>query len=131
MKRYYKKRTRKRKMRKKRRTRKRKMRKKRKIRRKSIRKKRGGNEPNQNWPEDPIDLCKKKYNDVNYRFLTNQQVDRYCQNKTGTRSAKCIEGECKFVENSRSRYDPSSVYDVNSHLQRDRLLLLRERLQQQ
>jgi len=119
------------KMRKKRRTRKRKMRKKRKIRRKSRRKKRGGNEPNQNWPEDPIDLCKKKYNDVNYRFLTNQQVDRYCQNNTGSRSAKCIEGECKFVENSRSRYDPSSVYDVHSHLQRDGLELLRERLQQE
>ena len=131
MRRYYKKRTRKRKMLKKRRTRKRKMYKKRKIRRKSRRKKRGGNETNQDWPEDPIDLCKKKYNDVNYRFLTNQQVDRYCQNNTRSRNAKCIEGECKFVDNSRSRYDPSSVYDDDEALQADRLQLIRERLQQQ
>lgn len=122
-----KKRTRKRKKSKKRRRRK-----SRKRTRKSKKKKRkGGNEPDQNWPEDPIDLCKKKYNDVNYRFLTNQQADRYCKIHTGSQSAKCIDGECKFVENSRSRYDPSSIYDDNMALQRDRLELLRERLEQQ
>ena len=81
------------------------MRKKRKIRRKSRRKKRGGNEPN--W----LDVCDAKYNDVNYRYLTNRQADLYCRSKTRNRNSKCIDGECKFIENTRPRNDPSSIYD--------------------
>lgn len=105
MRRYYKKRTRKRKMRKKRRTMKRKMYKKRKIRRKSRRKKRGGNEPN--W----LNVCDAKYNDRNYRHLTDLEADLYCRRKTRSRNSKCIDGECKFIENTRPRNDPSSMYD--------------------
>ena len=91
----------------------RKKRKSQKRRRKSKKKKRGGNEPNQDWPEDPIapiDLCKKKYNDVNYRHLTDRQADRYCI-KTHNENSKCIDGDCKFIENTRPRNDPSSIYD--------------------
>lgn len=105
MRRYYKRRTRNRKMRKKRRTRKRKMRKKRKIRRKSRRKKRGGNEPN--W----LNVCYAKYNDGNNRRFTDLEADLYCRIKTSSRNSKCIDGECKFIENTRPRNDPSSMYD--------------------
>ena len=115
MRRYYKRRARKRKMRKKRRTRKRKMRKKRKIRRKSRRKKRGGNEPN--W----LDVCDAKYNDANYRHLTNLQADLYCRRKTRNRNSKCIDGECKFIENTRPRNDPSSMYDDDLRRRHDEL----------
>ncbi len=94
MRRYYKKRTRKRKMRKKRKT-----------RRKTRRKKRGGNEPN--W----LNVCEAKYNDINYRHLSNHEADLYCRRKTRSRNSKCISGECKFIENTRPRNDPSSMYD--------------------
>ena len=115
MRRYYKKRTRKPKMRKKRRTRKRKMRKKRRTRKRKMRKKRGGNEPN--W----LDVCDAKYNDANYRHLTVLQADLYCRNKTRNRNSKCIQGECKFIDNTRPRDDPSSMYDDDSVRQFDEL----------
>ena len=102
-------------MRKKRKTMKRKMYKKRKIRRKSRRKKRGGNEPN--W----LNVCDAKYNDRNYRHLTDFEADLYCRRKTRSRNSKCIDGECKFIENTRPRNDPSSMYDDNSRRIADEL----------
>jgi len=73
--------------------------------RKSRRKKRGGNEPN--W----LDVCDAKHNDRNYRHLTDLEADIYCRKKTRNRNSKCIDGECKFIENTRPRNDPSSMYD--------------------
>lgn len=68
-------------------------------------KRKGGNEPN--W----LNVCDAKYNDRNYRHLTDLEADFYCRRKTRSRNSKCIDGECKFIENTRPRNDPSSMYD--------------------
>ena len=85
----------------------RKKRKSQKRRRKSKKKKRGGNEPN--W----FDLCDAKYNDRNYRHLTDLEADLYCRKARGENSF-CLDGDCKFIESTRPRDDPSSIYDVDS-----------------
>lgn len=91
------------------------------------RKRKGGNEPN--W----LDVCDAKYNDRNYRHLTTPEADLYCRRKTRNRNSKCIDGECKFIESTRPRNDPSSMYDDDLRRRADELRdgTLEQRLEEQ